>query len=83
MRYACRIECVSASGRFSGTDGDGRSWSLSRDELIQAVEAGQMTCYVTIDGHSHLVTVRTDERGGRTLFTFMGALEVLPLPTCS
>jgi hypothetical protein len=77
MRYACSIEFVTASGGFAGTDGDGRPWRLSREELIQAIEAGRMTCYVTLDGHAHLVTLK-----GQTLVTFVGALEAFPLPTC-
>jgi hypothetical protein len=34
-----------------------------------------MTCYVTLEGHSHLVSVKD-----KVLVTFMGALEALPLP---
>jgi hypothetical protein len=74
MRYAYRIEALSG-GRFSGTDGEGRAWSLSREELVVAIETGSMTCYVTLEGHSHLVSVKD-----KVLVTFMGALEALPLP---
>jgi hypothetical protein len=77
MRYACRIDCTTAEGGFAGTDGDGKPWKLSAEELFQAIESGRMTCYVTLNGHSHLVTVKDG-----SLVTFMGALETLPLPSC-
>jgi hypothetical protein len=75
MRYACRIEYATSSGGFAGTDGEGRPWRLSREELTQAIVSGRMTCYVTLDGHSHLVTVKD-----QSLVTFMGALDELALP---
>jgi hypothetical protein len=82
MRYACKIECATRSGGFAGTDGEGRPWKLSREELIRAIQKDGMTCFVTFEGHSHLVTLGTDGAGSPSLVTFMGELEALPLPTC-
>ncbi|HEX6266498.1 MAG TPA: hypothetical protein VFZ81_06330 [Burkholderiales bacterium] len=85
MSKACKIEYVTPAhnGRvagFAGTDGDGRPWRLSRDELILAIETGAMTCYVTFEGHSHLVTLTRDAEGNKALVTFLGEIEALPLP---
>jgi hypothetical protein len=68
------------SGGFAGTDGEGRPWKLSRGELIQALEDGSMTCYVSFSGHSHLVTLQADAAGRKSLVTFLGEVETLPLP---
>ncbi|HEX6321572.1 MAG TPA: hypothetical protein VFZ84_22100 [Burkholderiales bacterium] len=81
MRYASKIEYLTGSGGFAGTDGEGRPWTLSRSELIQAIEEGRMTCYVSFSGHSHLVTLKADASGRKSLATFLGEVETLPLPT--
>ena len=81
MRYAYKIEYLTDMGGFGGTDGEGRPWGLSRGELIEALEKGAMTCYVSFDGHSHLVTLKTDAAGRTSLVTFLGEIETLPLPT--
>ena len=39
-----------------------------------------MTCYVTFEGHAHLVTLKRDGSGGKSLVTFLGSVEGLPLP---
>lgn len=80
MPHASKIEYVTRSGEFAGTDGQGRPWSLSREDLVRAIEAGRITCYVTFEGHSHLVTLRNDAAGGKSLVTFLGEVEALPLP---
>lgn len=80
MPPAAKLEYLTGSGEYAGTDGQGRPWKLSREELIRAIENGRMTCYVTFDGHAHLVTLRSDASGGKSLVTFLGAVEGLPLP---
>jgi hypothetical protein len=79
MAHASRIEYVTGLGEYAGTDGQGRPWKLSREELILAIETGRMTCYVTFEGHSHLVTLKTDPVGGKQLVTFLGEVDGLPL----
>lgn len=80
MRHASKIEYLTRSGEFAGTDGEGRPWRLPREELVRAIEAGHITCYVTFEGHSHLVTLKRDATGGKSLVTFLGEVEALPLP---
>lgn len=80
MPHASRIEYLTRAGQYAGTDGEGRPWQLSREQLVRAIEAGRMTCYVTFEGHSHLVTLKDDGAGRKSLVTFLGELEVLPLP---
>lgn len=91
MPLACRIDCLSfrrdgtgrrTLGRLGGIDGDGRRWSASYGELIAAIESGEKTCYVTLHGHSHLVTVVAGAGGEKALRTLLGELESLPLPEC-
>lgn len=88
---ACRIDCVTfvrAAGgervprRLGGIEGDGRRWTASFDELVAAIESGARTCYVTFEGHSHLVTVAADAAGRKTLRTLLGELHTLPLAEC-
>lgn len=81
MRYACKIEYLTDDGGCGGIDGEGRPWMLSRGELLDALQKGAMTCYVSFGGHSHLVTLKTDAAGRTSLVTFLGELETLPLPT--
>lgn len=86
MAFACKIECIwrAPDGRpagFRGIDGEGKPWSLSSAELAQAIERGRMTCYVVLEGQAHLVSVRA-AGDSRTLETFLGSLEALPLPDC-
>jgi hypothetical protein len=80
MLYASKIEYFTGSGEFAGTDGQGRPWRLPREALVRAIAAGQITCYVTFEGHSHLVTLKHDATGSASLVTFLGELETLPLP---
>ena len=80
MSHASKIEYLTGSGEYAGTDGQGRPWKLSREELICAIESGRMTCYVTFEGHAHLVTLKRDGSGGKSLVTFLGSVEELPLP---
>lgn len=89
---ACRIDCVTftrvpgggrAPLRVGGTEGDGRRWTASFDELVAAIESGARTCYVTFEGHSHLVTVGADAAGRKTLRTLLGELQTLPLAECA
>jgi hypothetical protein len=47
---------------------------------VRAIEAGEITCYVSFEGHSHLVTLKRDAAGGKSLVTFLGEVETLPLP---
>lgn len=87
MMEACKIECVTrddhgAIAALGGIEGDGRPWRLSRGELVQAIETGRMTCYVTLHGQSHLVILRANAAGGKSLLTFLGELDRLPLPAC-
>lgn len=80
MSHASRIDYLTRSGEFAGTDGEGRAWKLPREELIRAIEAGRMACYVTFEGHSHLVTIKHDAAGRKSLVTLLGEVELLPLP---
>lgn len=86
MANASKIECVTRSSRgdiraFAGSDGQGRRWQLTREELVRAIESGRMAFYVTFEGQSHLVALRL-EGGRKQLVTFLGELEALPLPEC-
>lgn len=85
MPHACRIHCLSLEGRrivrVGLLESDGRMSVLPAAELIRAIEAGEKTCYVTLGGHSHLVTVTLDN-GEKALATFVGELAALPLPEC-
>lgn len=86
MADASRIDCVTRSSggdirALAGSDGEGRPWQLSREELVRAIESGRMAFYVTFEGHSHLVTLRL-EAGRKQLVTFLGELEALPLAEC-
>jgi hypothetical protein len=86
MLPACRIECFTRSqdgaiAGFAGSDGEGRPWSFSSAALIRAIVKGDMTCYVTFEGHAHLVTVQADAAGTHSLMTILGELETL-LPVC-
>lgn len=80
MSHAAKIEYLTRAGEYAGIDGQGRPWKLSREDLIGAIESGRMTCYVTVEGHSHLVTLKRDASGEKSLVTFLGAVEGLPLP---
>lgn len=82
MPLACEIDCAS-SDRIGGTRIDGTRWEMTPAELVQAIESGALTCYVTVEGHAHLVMVKASPGGAKSLQTLIGELEaLLHLPPC-
>jgi hypothetical protein len=89
---ACEIDCItwseSRSGErdvscIGGSDAQGGRWKMAPGELIGRIESGAITCYVTIEGHAHLVMVRMTSGGEKALHTLLGDLEtLLRLPPC-
>jgi hypothetical protein len=86
MPNAYQIECVIRSpdgevAALAGRDGEGQVWRLSRSELMREIGAGRITCYVAFEDHAHMVTL-SFETGTNRMVTFIGDLELLPLPEC-
>ena len=78
---ACEIDCASATC-IGGKRIDGTRWQMAPAELIQAIESGAMTCYVSLEHHAHLVMVRAEPGGAKSLVTLVGDLAALPLRAC-
>jgi len=78
---AREIDCASSTC-IGGTRIDGTRWQMAPAELIQAIESGAITCYVTLEGHAHLVMVKPEPGRPKSLVTLVGDLAALPLRPC-
>lgn len=81
MPPACEIDCASPDC-IGGTRIDGTRWRMAPAELIQAIESGAITCYVSVEGHAHLVMVKLEPGGAKSLVTLVGDLAALRLRPC-
>jgi len=81
MPPACEIDCATRTC-IGGTRSDGTRWQMAPADLIQAIGSGAITCYVTLEGHAHLVMVKADPGGAKSLVTLVGDLGGLRLPPC-
>lgn len=79
---ACEIDCASPAC-IGGKRPDGTRWQMAPGQLIEAIESGAMTCYVSLEDHAHLVMVKAGPGGVKSLVTLVGDLAALPLRVCA
>jgi hypothetical protein len=72
---AKQIDCVLTdwdhTGRRRVTHVGGAGWRLSLEEVVRAIEAGEIF-FVTWEAESHIVSVGTHANGARHLCTALG-----------
>jgi Protein of unknown function (DUF3892) len=70
---ACRVTCISrAADRITAlgcTDANGTFRTLTLEEVVRSIEAGEQVFYVTLEDQSYLVIVGTDRSGNKYVKT--------------